>query len=337
MKTILKLIGGLLVLAVLGVVGLVTTCALRWPRNYGDMPKPAITASTDPEVVARGKYLVNAVAHCTACHAPFDETLASKPGDVLAPKGGFEWKMGPLGTIRSANITPHPTTGVGSYTDGELARVIRHGMKRNGEGALFMFGVGPMSDEDLTAVISYLRTIPAVDNAVPANEIGLLGKVLFQGPMAFFVRPHTYESVPYVAAGGRSRERGRYLAEGPAFCAGCHSEYEDDGTNLVFVGPKFAGNRTNPVPDEIEPGYVFYPPNLTPDPKTGRLAGWTEQKFIERMRAGRVWQGSPMAWESYRNMTDEDLGSLWDYLSSLPPTERNIGEPRRKADEELDD
>lgn len=72
--------------------------------------------------------------------------------------GGHEWHMDPLATVRSPNITPD-ATGIAEYSDGELARVIRHGVKRDDTGALFMMAVGPMSDDDLVAVMSYLRTV----------------------------------------------------------------------------------------------------------------------------------------------------------------------------------
>lgn len=164
MKKVLKLLAALVGIALVGVVGIVTTCAVKWPPSFPDTPTPAIAASTDPAVIERGRYLFNAVSHCASCHSPTADYLAGKPGDVVVPKGGHEWHMGPLGTLRSANITSHPTTGIGKQTDGEIARAIRHGVRANGEPALFMFGVGPTSDEDLTAILSYTRSIEPVDN-----------------------------------------------------------------------------------------------------------------------------------------------------------------------------
>jgi mono/diheme cytochrome c family protein len=335
MKRILKLLGGLVVLAIAGVAVLVTTCALRWQPEYPDTPMPAITASSDPAVIERGAYLVNAVAHCSACHSPAADYMASRAGDVVAPKGGHEWHMGPLGTIRSPNITSHPTTGIGNLSDGQIARAIRYGIKADHRGALFMMGVGPMSDEDLTAIVSYVRTIPAVDNTIAPHDVQLMGKVLFQGPMKFFAEPHDYPIPPFVKEGETSIARGRYLAEGPAFCAGCHSDftYED---KLVFVGQTHSGRRESTFPDETEEGFVFYSPNLTNDPETGHTTSWTPEQFTKRMRAGRVYAGSPMPWETYANMTDADIESIRLYLGSLPPTRKNIGIVRRKADEKLD-
>ncbi len=132
MKKVVKAIG-IAIGVVLGVVGiLVVTCVLRWPPDHSDYPYPDIQATDDPAVIERGAYLVNAVTHCPACHAPLQEYVASRPGDVVAPKGGHEWHMGPLGTLRGSNITPDEKTGIGSRTDAELARAIRHGVRADG-------------------------------------------------------------------------------------------------------------------------------------------------------------------------------------------------------------
>lgn len=332
MKKILKYLGYLVGVVLLAVGGLVATCALTWAPTFPDTPKPDIKASDDPAVIERGKYLVNAVAHCAACHSPAQEYAGSKPGEIVVPKGGHEWHMGPIGVIRAPNITPHEGTGIGKYTDAELARVIRHGVKRNDEAGLFMMAVGPMSDEDLTAVVSYIRSIEPVDHAVGEHEVGLLGKVLFQGPMKFFSHPHDYSSFAptFVKEGSASAERGKYLAHGPAFCVGCHSDYEA-GDQIELVGPLLSGNVATPTPDEVDQGYELVAPNLTPDPDTGVLASWTLEQFTKRMRAGRMYAGTPMPWETYANLTDEDIESLWLYLRSLPPTLKEIGPTHRKV------
>jgi hypothetical protein len=57
---------------------------------------------------------------------------------------------------------------------------------------------------------------------------------------------------------------------------------------------------------------------------------------MARFRAGRVWRGSPMPWESYKGMTDADLESIWLYLRALPPTSKQIGAVRRGADEKVE-
>lgn len=70
---------------------------------------------------------------------------------------------GPFGTYVAANLTSDEETGLGKVSDGDLARVIRHGVDRDGHLALGMStSCGEMADEALTTVISYLRTLPPV-------------------------------------------------------------------------------------------------------------------------------------------------------------------------------
>jgi mono/diheme cytochrome c family protein len=327
----LKIVLGLVTATVVALGGFVGMKAASWQPTYPDIAKPNLAATDDPKVVERGEYIVNALAHCGACHSPFDEYLALEAGNAPSFKGGHEWHMGPLGTIRSTNISSDEATGIGSYTDGELARAIRHGVAQDDRGLLFMMAVGPMSDEDLIAVMSYLRTVPAVSNEVARSEVGLLGKVLFQGPMEFFQHPHTYPQPEYVKESDTpSVGRGKYLAEGPGGCIGCHSSYAPQDGQVAFVGQLMSG-AGEPQPDETEPEFEFAGPNLTMDPDTGHLTEWSKEQFTKRLKAGRVYKGSPMPWETYRNMTDADLESLWLYLESLPPTKNLVGPPRRKA------
>jgi mono/diheme cytochrome c family protein len=331
-KRLLKILGIGLVLGIVLVGGVAAWFAAKWPPTYENVPEPAITASDDPEVIARGDYLFHAVAHCGACHATRQDVWDLEPGAKIVPRGGGEWQMGPLGTIRSPNLTSDGGTGMGELSDGQIARAIRHNVKADHTPATFMIGVGAMSDEDLTAIVSYMRTIPAVSNAVAPNEIGLMGKMLFQGPMGFFAAPKDYPIPQFVKEGGVSVERGRYLFEGPAFCAGCHSDLAWDGETLAFAGQIGSGRVDPSFPDEVDPSFVFVAPNLTPESTTGGLYGWSEAQFIERMRAGRMFEATPMPWENYRLMTDDDLKSIWAYMQQLPPTEKFIGPSRVEKD-----
>jgi mono/diheme cytochrome c family protein len=326
LKKGLKLLGYL----VGALVAIVAVAAIyfsaRLPRTFPDVPTPAISASTDPAVIARGEYLFHAVAHCTACHDPDIRTVA--PGDKGVPKGGYEWKMGPLGTIRSANITMDEATGVGKWSDGDLARVIKHGVRPDHRAAIMMFGVGPMADEDITALVSYVRTIEPVSNAVAPHEIGVMGKVLFSTAMKFFASPKMEMAPPpFVPEGGASVERGKYLAEGPAMCFGCHSEFDGEG----FVGQMFCGNPQS-WPDPDHPEYEVFAPNLTPHPEHGAIAKLSEDEFLARIRAPRMYKASPMAWENVREMTDDDLRSIFRYLMSMPACEGNYSPTYRKKE-----
>jgi mono/diheme cytochrome c family protein len=328
MRKLLKILGAFLAVLVVAVGGFVAYVQASWPPSFPETPTPDIHASADPEVIARGEYLFHAVAHCSTCHSSsMDEVATLSAENLLVPKGGFEWQMGPIGTLRSANLTSDPETGIGSRTDGQLARAIRYAVRHDDRAALFMIGAGPMSDEDLTALVSYMRTIPPVKNQVAAHEVSLMGKLLFSGPMRFLAgaKPEL-KAPPYVPAGGASAERGRYLAEGPAACMGCHSEWNFE--TWTPVEGLFAGDR-EPHPDMTDPTMEFSPPNLTPDPKTGHIAAWTEDQFVERMHAGRAYAGSPMPWEALKLVTEDDLRSIYRHLRQVPAIERMTGPVRR--------
>ncbi|HYC61922.1 MAG TPA: diheme cytochrome c-553 [Thermoanaerobaculia bacterium] len=87
------------------------------------------------------------------------------------------------------------------------------------------------------------------------------------------------------------------------------------GTNTAFAGP----------------WGVSYTANLTPDRMTG-IGIWTEDIFIKTIRTGRHWGVSrpilpPMPWSVYRNMTDEDLKSVFAYLRTVKPIKNQVPEP----------
>jgi len=186
------------------------------------------------------------------------------------------------------------------------------------------FAVGPMSDEDLTAVVSYLRTLPPIKNPVPQDEWGLLAKALsskFNPRMAKAKRYVPPSETPSVA-------RGDYLANGPALCFWCHTP-TDPTAGFAEIGTRFSGGA-EPEPDALDEHYEVLPPNLTPDPETGALARYDEQSFVDRVRkVGAVSKGSPMPWDNFKQMTDGDLKSIFAYLRSLPPTKRFTGPGRR--------
>ena len=71
-------------------------------------------------------------------------------------------------------------------------------------------------------------------------------------------------------------------------------------------------------------------PNLTSHP-TGRSGQMSEDAFVSRFRDPRGVEHSPMPWENYRQMTDDDLRSIYRFLRSLPPVDRDTGPTYREA------
>ena len=117
-----------------------------------------------------------------------------KKGEVPSLAGAKKFET-PFGTFFTPNLTPDEKTGIGKLTDAEIARVLRYGVKSNGEAVLpFMQGLD-MSDEDMTALISYLRSLKPVENKLPENNFNLLGRFA----KAFMVKPSIPDSPSGIA------------------------------------------------------------------------------------------------------------------------------------------
>jgi hypothetical protein len=86
------------------------------------------------------------------------------------------------------------------------------------------------------------------------------------------------------------------------------------------------------MPSDVDPGVVVVPPNLTPEPKTGRIASWTEAQFVARFRQGSLIPASPMPWNAFARMTDDDLRAIYRYLRSVTPVERDPGPSLRRKE-----
>jgi mono/diheme cytochrome c family protein len=313
------IVAGGLVLVVAALVGWVQ---VTWSVDHPDTPLPSVQASSDPEVIAQGAYLVHAVAHCSTCHAAADQ-VESRQWEFGSPLvGGNVTSAGPFGVFTAANLTPHPT-GIGGMSDGEVARVIRYGIGHDGKlSPMMRFTVGPMSDEDLTAIVSYLRAQEPVEAERDRPVYGFLARAL-----SGRFQPRTEAAPEYVPAGGISVERGRYLAEGPAMCSGCHTPL-NPLTGFAPSGPAFSG-AAEPDPDPANKGFEIIAPNLTPDPVTGHIVTWSEDAFVARFRGGRVIQGSIMPWEAFQRLTEDDVRSIYRYLQTVAPVERNTGPAHR--------
>lgn len=121
--------------------------------------------------VRRGKYLVETLA-CASCHSRYQEDGSISPGGVLA--GGLVFDIYPHGTFFTKNLTSDEETGLGRYTDGEIKNVLTRGIRRDGSKMLPFpmpwSAFAHLTDDDLNAIIAYLRTVPPVQNRIPPPE-----------------------------------------------------------------------------------------------------------------------------------------------------------------------
>lgn len=287
----------ILLLLMIGTITVLTRQNLRYEAPY-----PDIKASRDSAVIARGRHLVFGPAHCINCHNHNNPDSLAELGQEVQLGGANAFDL-PVGTIYSKNITPDKATGIGKFSDAEIARALRYGVHPDGTAVYDFMPFHNMSDEDLRAVISYLRAQKPLHHPVPANRLNPLGNIV----KAFLVKP-VGPSGPVATAvkEDTTAAYGKYLALSVAECSGCHTQRDLAG---AFTGPPFAGGANI---------HGFITPNLTPGPGS-RIAGWSPQDFIARFRKGRLIPGSPMPWPSFGRMSDIELKAIYNYLRTVAP------------------
>ncbi|MBC8375777.1 MAG: cytochrome c [FCB group bacterium] len=300
--------------AVLGILILVLVVFvnIRGNRTY-ELPLPDLAASSDSAVIARGKYLAFGPAHCVSCHMPMDKFAAVENGLELPLSGGWELNI-PPGSFRAPNLTPDMETGIGSFSDGHIARALRYSVRHNGKALFPFMPFQNMSDADVIALISFLRSQPPVKNELKTTELSFLGKAVSAfgmiGPEGPITTPPVWVEIDSTIV------YGEYVANAVANCKGCHS-LRDLKTG-AFIGVDFAGG----MPMDSDPmikGLSFITPNITPHMTDGVMAKWDETTFINRFRAGRVYEGSPMPWGAFSRMSIIELKAVYRYLQSLEP------------------
>ncbi|HLU69550.1 MAG TPA: cytochrome c [Fibrobacteria bacterium] len=317
-KRITVAVAALLALLVALVAGVSLHAGHAYLREW-DVPLPDTRAVDDPAIIARGEYLVHGPAHCADCHAP-DSAKARMFAGEIVPLTGGTGEITFLGDWTAPNLTPDSATGLGALSDGMIARALRTGVNREGRIALpFKDAYADMAEEDLIAILSYLRSLDAQPGVAPRKDINLLGRIT----LAYFLRPYGPKNPPI-----RPRfepeatvEYGRYIANVTGRCESCHTP-----RNLktgAFQGAPFSGGM--PFESRMRPGIVYVSPNLTPDSATGVLANLSEDQFVTRIRAGATLPDSPMPWGNYRRMSETDLRALYRYLHSLAPVTRDNG------------
>lgn len=298
MKKIFKWTGIVLLVIILAAF---FVTASRQHLKY-DAPYPAIHASKDSAVIARGKHFVLGLAHCPDCHSTLNSDSLLRLNKEVPLSGGVAFVL-PVGTIYSKNITPDKETGIGNLTDEEIARVLRYGVHASGEAVYDFMPFHNMSDEDLTAVISYLRTLQPVKNKVPDNKLNLMGYAV----KAYMVKPvGPSGEVPAAVKADTTAAYGKYLVLSVGNCAGCHTKRDLSG---AYLAPVLTGG------DAMRGGLI--PPDLSNN-ANGRIYTWSEQRFIDRFHKGKIFEQSEMPWNCYKRMSDDELKAIYKFLKTVP-------------------
>jgi mono/diheme cytochrome c family protein len=303
---------------------LVAVVAIGLPAMVGIRPfiGPKVRPLTDrkfeatPERLARGKYLITSgQPPCVMCHSPLEQTpdnnLVVPPGKEFSGRS-FDVEGVPFAV--APNLTPDPETGIGTWTDDQLARAIREGISHDGRT---LFPIMPydkfhdMTDDDLASVIVYLRSLPPVRHEQAKTEVPFPLNRLING----LPEPVT---APVSADTSTPEKRGAYIAK-MAVCADCHTTRDGDGN--VRPGMEFGGGTAMPFGNRK----TVFAANITP--AVNGIPYYTEDLFIETIRTGKVRSrqlDAMMPWQVYRNMTDQDLKDLFAYLKTLKPVDHYV-------------
>jgi mono/diheme cytochrome c family protein len=255
-------------------------------------------------LMERGKYLMEGAVACGNCHFARDAKGQLQLDRGLS--GGFLFDEPPFKAYAS-NITPDKETGIGKWTDAQLKKAIREGVRPDGRI------IGPpmpiefyrhLSDRDLAAIVAYLRAQPAVRNEVP--------KSVYNMPLPTSYGPPV-KNVKAPPATGNKVRYGEYLAK-IAHCMECHTQHGEKGEllrdrfgagGLVIEGPWGKSVSRNLTPHE------------------SGLKNWTDAQIAKAVREGVDRNGNPyrppMAFDFYKNINDADMAALIAYLRSLKP------------------
>jgi mono/diheme cytochrome c family protein len=257
----------------------------------------------------RGRYLVETIGVCAHCHTPqklVGTRQVELPGLHLA--GGYGFDNPVIGRWAGANITPDPETGIGGWTEAQIATAIREGIRPNGSviGLPMPFAhYRKISDTDVAAMAAYLKSVPPVRNAVDRSSYRVPLPANWGAPVAGVAGPPQGDAVA----------RGAYLSE-IGHCMDCHTPNRAAGGgrdwSRIGAGGRPVGGLAGPV----------VAANITSHKERG-IGGWTDEQVVRAITQGVSANGRqlspPMPFDNYAAMTKQDLLDLAAYLRTLPP------------------
>lgn len=320
MKLVFKILGGLLLLILIVAGGFAAFVAIDGIPSY-PTGKVDLKVEVTPERVARGKVIANML--CSQCH------LDTRTGRLTGHR--LPDLPAQFGAAYSKNITHDREVGIGAWTDGEIAFMLRTGINRKGKYTPpWMPKLPRIDDEEIASIIAFLRSDDSLVVADPApdkeSEPSFLTKFLTH--VAF--KPFDYPKVPIKAPDTADPiAYGRYLALDAFDCYACHS---GDFKKMNDREPEksfrfFGGGNAMPGLD----GVPVNTANLTPDAEHG-IGKWTEEQFVKTVREGIRPDGRAMRYPMvrYPEFTDRDLKAIYAYLKTVPAIAYAV--PRNFAD-----
>jgi len=266
-------------------------------------------AQDQSALVKRGEYLVNGPAACANCHTPRAPDMSPLPDMAFA--GGFKL-ADPAFTAYSANITPDKETGIGDWTDAQIIRAIREGVDDKGHVIFPPMPVptyNNMSDDDVKAIVAYLRTLKPIHHEVPESTWNIPQQAM--PPAKGLPAPPVTDKVAY----------GRYIVTAIAHCFECHTPLGPQGQ------PDMSKLGAGGMDIQLAPGMDVKTANITSDPETG-IGKWSDADIKKALTEGLTPTGGhispPMPFPWFKNMTPADLDAVVAFVRTIPPVVNKV-------------
>lgn len=282
LKWILGTLGVLIVLAVIAALFLMNKGAGRFEQTW-EPQVDMVSITSDSASLALGKFIAESHG-CQGCHG------GDFSGDVMIDAPPF--------LVVPTNLTAG-AGGIGStYSDEDWVRAIRHGVNPAGRGLMVMPSEAYyyLNDEEMAALVAYLKTLDPVDHELPATEMRPLGKLIMGLDPAMATAPEMMADRPRVTGVERAvtADWGHYRAS--VVCMVCH------GGDLQGAQP----------PDPESP----FAPDL-------RVVGsWGQEAFLEFFRTGNNPSGvhrnkDYMPWDKFSHLGEDELTAIYMYLETI--------------------
>ena len=308
MKKLLKILGIIVAALVLILAAVAAWINFSAPPTY-EVQNLEVKIPTDSVALANGKKIVESI--CSYCHKSDDGTLNGK---LFSPESEG------LGELWAANITKHPEA-LGRYSDGEIAYLLRTGVKRDGKlaGPFMMFP--NLSDDDMGAIIAYLRSdapLVQASDVKRQSHYSFLAKALFK--LGAF-KPLPYEHKPFPSIDPANKVAyGYYLTNVRFKCSECHSaSFETIDPLVPEKSAGFCGGG-NPIADHH--GAVVKSANITPHPEEG-IGKWSEEQFQKTVLTGITPFGKELSplMPRFTVLDSTELSAIYAYLRTIPALE----------------
>lgn len=284
------------------------------PKNES---KKIELSQIEQQLIKRGAYLATA-GDCVACHS-------EKDGRPFA--GGLRMAT-PSGEIITTNITPDLKNGIGTYTEEDFERALRHGIRKDGVNlypAMPYISYASLTDQDVKALYMwFMHEVVPVSQRPPETKIGFPGNIrstmIAWNMFADSQKPETGDSASY-----DKLRRGRYLATALEHCGTCHTPRNfmlEEETSQYLAGGEVGG---------------WYAPNITSS-MTGGIGDWSEDDLVAYLKTGRAighaQAAGPMAEaveHSTSHLTDADLHALAAFIKQVPPHDDELDHHARDS------